>query len=514
MHRHLLSAAAAAAMTLAAPACGSKKDTPPETPPPATTTAAPAPETTAPPAETTAPPAETAAPAADVADAPPAEPAVDVVVWSASGDGAKATWYQVAGDEVTEVATRPEAALFDGTTLFALQTRWTRQNMMPCEALDDEGGEHAPSGAVDLPSLVARPLGSEAAEKVVVAAESAGGGFGDVDSNTISLEGSAGAVVVFEHVDTGYGCGAHGYDESGHGAFDVAAGAPVSRDGLRAAVSDLADKAREPIFAAAVKDECRSAEEPYAADDISLDGTSLRRTGDGVEVVYHFYVEPEAEWARNCEIGEDVGGPFRAETRLVAPTDAEQKALAKLGAEGVVGYSTVTLTGEARDAALTAFKDAATLAPPKPAPPAAPAVADGGGDDGGAAPAVADADASVVALIKDARKATAEKRYDDAIAAFSAAIEKDAKAARAWSGRGYAKLLAGKVDEADQDFDKALLLDNDDTFQAAVWFNKGLVAEKRGDKETARSHYETAKSKKPSKAVELRLKALGDEPSR
>ena len=103
---------------------------------------------------------------------------------------------------------------------------------------------------------------------------------------------------------------------------------------------------------------------------------------------------------------------------------------------------------------------------------------------------------------------------DDAIAAFSAAIEKDAKAARAWSGRGYAKLLAGKVDEADQDFDKALLLDNDDTFQAAVWFNKGLVAEKRGDKETARSHYETAKSKKPSKAVELRLKALGDEPSR
>jgi tetratricopeptide (TPR) repeat protein len=86
--------------------------------------------------------------------------------------------------------------------------------------------------------------------------------------------------------------------------------------------------------------------------------------------------------------------------------------------------------------------------------------------------------------------------------------ERTGKAARAWSGRGYAKLLAGKLDNAARDFNFALTLDTTDAYRAAIWFNFGQVAEKQKKLKQARRAYRTANQLRPSKAAKKALDSV------
>lgn len=129
-----------------------------------------------------------------------------------------------------------------------------------------------------------------------------------------------------------------------------------------------------------------------------------------------------------------------------------------------------------------------------PAPPAFP------GSGTAAAPE------QVTKHLNEGRKATKEKRFSDAVAAFDALLAIDPKHARARSERGFAKLVQGDLDGAERDFDQALADATDDPkLQASSWFNKGLIAEKRGNPVAAKEAFERAHQLNPSAATKKKL---------
>lgn len=113
------------------------------------------------------------------------------------------------------------------------------------------------------------------------------------------------------------------------------------------------------------------------------------------------------------------------------------------------------------------------------------------------------------AAIQAGRKQTAAKEYDAAIASFDAALQQIADHPRALSGRGYARLLAGKLDEAEADLRKALAAPGTKKLEGAIAFNLGLVAEKRGAAEVAKAQFALSNALNPSKAAQEKL-AGGD----
>ncbi|MCA9519296.1 MAG: tetratricopeptide repeat protein, partial [Myxococcales bacterium] len=125
-------------------------------------------------------------------------------------------------------------------------------------------------------------------------------------------------------------------------------------------------------------------------------------------------------------------------------------------------------------------------------------------DAAGPAPASPGARKAAEAKVGEGRKATKAKRWAEAIAAFDAALAADGSYAPALSGRGYARLLraeGGDLDAARLDFEAALAAEpKDGKFRAAVMFNLGVLAEKAGRKDEAKTWFE--KSKTTLKAAE------------
>ncbi|TNF30710.1 MAG: tetratricopeptide repeat protein [Deltaproteobacteria bacterium] len=109
-------------------------------------------------------------------------------------------------------------------------------------------------------------------------------------------------------------------------------------------------------------------------------------------------------------------------------------------------------------------------------------------------------------LVNEGRKLTKAKKYGDAITTFDKALDLDANEARAWSGRGYAKLLSDDLAGAQADFQRALDLNHDKPFQSAIWYNLGVLAEKKKDDMAAVLAFARAHELKPSAAVEKKLK--------
>jgi Flp pilus assembly protein TadD len=126
----------------------------------------------------------------------------------------------------------------------------------------------------------------------------------------------------------------------------------------------------------------------------------------------------------------------------------------------------------------------------------------------GAAGVRVDDGQDVSSHIAQGRKATKSKEFTKAVEHFNAAIALDPTAARAWSGWGYARQLAGEWTAAEADFTKALELDSTPAFQGAVWFNLGGVHEGRGDRAAARRAYDKANTLSPSEAAQKKLETL------
>jgi hypothetical protein len=113
--------------------------------------------------------------------------------------------------------------------------------------------------------------------------------------------------------------------------------------------------------------------------------------------------------------------------------------------------------------------------------------------------------ANLVALAKG-RKATTAKDWRTAIAAFDEAVRADPHDARAYAERGYAHLLADDdLDAADKDFDRASELTVDKPLLAQIWFNRGLLDEKRDARDNALVDFRIANELAPSAAAKQKL---------
>lgn len=119
--------------------------------------------------------------------------------------------------------------------------------------------------------------------------------------------------------------------------------------------------------------------------------------------------------------------------------------------------------------------------------------------------------------LAEGRRLTREKKFDEAIAAFTAASDADPELLEALSGRCYAKILRGKgndLKDAIDDCDSVRTdiqgsrYEGNDRFFAAVCFNVGLAYEKLGEKTEALDAFELAHRRAPSEAVAKKIAAL------
>lgn len=113
---------------------------------------------------------------------------------------------------------------------------------------------------------------------------------------------------------------------------------------------------------------------------------------------------------------------------------------------------------------------------------------------------------ALAAALRDGRKATAAGDYPAALLAFDRALGVQPGFARALSGRGYARLLAGELDMAEEDFVAALAGTSDPKLRAAIHFNLGLLAEKRGETGAAEASFRLSQRLRPSEAAAAKLR--------
>lgn len=116
--------------------------------------------------------------------------------------------------------------------------------------------------------------------------------------------------------------------------------------------------------------------------------------------------------------------------------------------------------------------------------------------------------ASADALLAKGRKLTVDGQHELAIFTFGQALLVDPRMARAYSGRGYAKLRAERLDGTRDDFARAAELEPDPKFQALVWNHMGQVDELAGDLTRANADYERALTFAPNQSASEALARL------
>jgi hypothetical protein len=119
--------------------------------------------------------------------------------------------------------------------------------------------------------------------------------------------------------------------------------------------------------------------------------------------------------------------------------------------------------------------------------------------------------------LAEGRRLTRDKKYGQAIAAFTAASDADTDLLEALSGRCYAKVLRAKGDDLSGAIDdcggvlteiKGSRYDGNKRFTSAVWFNLGLAYEKREQTSDALDAFEHANIDAPSEAAAKKIAAL------
>ncbi len=111
-----------------------------------------------------------------------------------------------------------------------------------------------------------------------------------------------------------------------------------------------------------------------------------------------------------------------------------------------------------------------------------------------------------VAGMREGRKATRAMDYKTAIAAFDRALAAKPNDPRALGERGYAQLLdGGDLDAAARDFDRAAGSTKDPKLLAQVWFNRGLLEDKRGNDANAVAAFVNANTLRPTKAAQAKI---------
>ncbi|MEZ4267558.1 MAG: tetratricopeptide repeat protein [Myxococcota bacterium] len=420
-------------------------------------------------------------------------PGEDWLVWSPTADGWVTRWLSVRGDDYAVVAERKAVIVSDGAKLFRVERHDVTRTVKSCDCVmeseDAEGckvtGKMVEPGLRGFDLAGGDPIGihTPSADELV---------GGDFDFS-VDLAGGVGTQLIVATTASGYECGAHGNSSGSTALYDLAKG-PRDRTVFEGVQKKLPAAIRTAGITALMPDykECDGddATPERAADELKLEGVHVSIGEDGA---------PRLEWSfvvdvyYACSADYLVHGSARSgllaeasDLGLAGPLPGGVvKAMGAATHKWTVGWSKLALTGEAREAALTAFKAA-----PEPVWPGRPQVVEGAG---------------VTALVKAGRDLSNQKDYSAAIAKFSEAIAIDGSVATAWSGRGYANLRNKTLDAAKTDLKRALEIGGDAIFEAQVQYNLGLVAEQQNDKPGARAAFERSLELRPHKSVEKAL---------
>jgi len=491
-------------------ACG-KKETPPPTPtspPPATVdTTTPEPEAdvaTATPEDTVEPSveADTTEAAVDTVAPTTDDSAKDWLVWSRSGDGWVTRWVALKGSRFEVVAERKAVIVSDGTKLFRVARADVEENVKPCECFEEEDGDACKViGTITRPRLRAFDLAG--GDPIDVYVPDAGEMYGGDMDLGVDLVGGVGTLLFVDWTEGGYFCGAHGMWDKGTRLYDVAQRKSV-QDLFREVDGKLPAAIRTPAMKELYEPlrECDNEEltEAEAAERMGLDGVYVR-VGEGGAPAIRWAFSADVMYACSADYlvhGSSTSSLLPEAAALGLDGPLPKGLLAAFDAapeKGTVGWSALTVEGDARAAALAAFEAAPEPAWGKTHFSEKLSETDAPSGDTAAAKAA----------VSEGRKLTRKKDYPGAVTKFTAAIEADGSYARAYSGRGYARMLAGDLDEAKADFGKALELGGDEAYQAQVHFNLGQIAEKQKDLSTAKAAYEKSLELRPNDAVKKAL---------
>lgn len=441
------------------------------------------------------PAGEPARPAGPIAAAPDG-PGEDWLVWWFR-DGAWTTrWLRVAGADATLVGERKALIVGDAARLWQIERADAEVDVKQCQCEGDDPDRCPVIGKVGKLGLRARELGGTGTVAIQQAETDAE--WGDDIEYGLTIVGGAQAKLAVEDSQSGYFCGAHGVYDTQSTVFDVAAGAKVELAGDWA--RGLPDALRRTAATAIQKDlnECDGS-------DLSIDDIMNTRLGFGGAALALVGGAPTVQWKLTASVmyicspdyrltGTASSGliPEAAALGLAGPLPPGlTRPLAEIGDAGALGFSRLQLGEAGRAATLAAF-----VAAPEPAWPREQTKLRG-------------LTASAAqAKLAEGRKWTRANDLPRAIAAFDEAIRLDDGLASAYSGRGYARMLAGAAAEAKADMMIALEKDDDAKFQAAVWFNLGGLAEQARDLGAARAAYTKSQALRATEQASEALAAL------
>lgn len=314
-------------------------------------------------------------PAPAPAPAPAPTPPPSFLVWTRAipADSARpyrTAWITADGEGFTVRAGRAEAAVFDGTGLWAIQPRWSPFREVPCEGIDaPEHGEPrhyswlaARSLGSDRPGQALYPAYAGSSEDEPAKAGGLPTYVGEHWGRSIQLVGSAGGRLFTTSCDGGFSCGAHGSVDCRFQAHDLARGGGEVALDLGAAASELAHRMRD----LAADWRVEGANTPVPPESLELVAFALTYSPNDVGCAYTFarestYADSGAGWSSYTQSA-SIGGPVAKALQLPEVPATVRAYLASLGTNGVFGWSTVPSS----DTLLASFRDMATLGPPDP----------------------------------------------------------------------------------------------------------------------------------------------------
>lgn len=438
----------------------------------------------------------------------PTEPSDEWLVWF-SHDGRLVTrWIDVArpGDGV--VAERKALVVSDGTSLLRVHRDDGEANVVDVECADAGKDDCRVTAkltipgisATDLVSLAtygpyrAQPKGAEIGGGPVV-----GGGI----SLSMRMVGGVGAQLWVRQSDVGYYGGVHDEVSESTVVFDAVTGrSSAMAEQLEPKQGTLPPALRREAaeeLLGALKD-CDD-EVPLAElldERMALAGLRLALVDGKPRLAWEYVAETYYACSPDYLVHAEVTSePLSVDSLGVAALPpGVRRAMTHLGSAPVLGWADLELQGDARGAALAAFE----RAPEDPWPSGETTVrpVEGTGRD----------HADAMKLVSQGRRLTREEDYDGAIVAFDDAIALEEDLPSAWSGRGYAKLLAGKLDAAEPDLERALKLAEGPKIQAMVLYDLGLLAEKRGNRAAAVEAYRESLGLRDNETVRSVLEKL------
>ncbi len=419
----------------------------------------------------------------------------DWLVWW-SRDGAWTTrWLRIEGEVPSVVGERKALIVGDGAGLWQVERADSQNDVKMCQCADEEPENCPVIGKVDRQGLRAHEVGGETTVEIREAAEEAE--WGEDIERRLAVVGGTQARVTVESSESGYFCGAHGVHYTTDTIFDIAAGKEYEP---AADWSKQLPGVVRRVAANAIQKDLNECEDKQLGipeimnSRLDFAGASLALKGGEPTITWKFAAEVMYICSPDYALtGTATTGliPEAAPIGLGPVPAGVTRALADLGDAEALGLSRLELPEAARAAKVAAFM--ATVEQPWPKSEVKMWRL-------GTSPAQA--------KLEEGRRWTRDKEFLKAIAAFDEAIGLDRELASAYSGRGYARMLAGDSMRARADFMTALAKSADKKFQAAVWFNLGGLAVQANDTAAARKAYRKSQALRDTTQVKDALAAL------